>query len=131
MAINNDSAKVIDEIGDMKINEILTDDVVLAEVGQRLAQRRISLEMTQARLADEAGVSKRTVERFENGESAQFLSVIRMLRALDLLPNLDVMIPAVTASPLDAVKRGGRVRQRASSPRRKARNADWEWKERH
>ena len=115
----------------MKINELLTDDAVLIEVGRRLAQHRISLQMTQARLAEEAGVSKRTVERFENGESAQFLSVIRMFRALDLLPNLDAMIPGVAASPLDAVKRKGRVRQRASSPRKRARNADWEWKEKH
>ena len=115
----------------MKINELITDDAVLAEVGQRLAQRRISRQMTQAQLADEAGVSKRTVERFENGESAQILSVIRMFRALDLLSNLNAMIPAVTASPLDAVRRKGRVRQRASSPRKPAKNADWEWKEKH
>ena len=115
----------------MNINELITDDAVLAEVGRRLAQRRISLQMTQARLAEVAGVSKRTVERFENGESAQFLSVIRMLRALDLLPNLDAMIPAGAESPLDAVKRKGRVRQRASSPRKKPRKSDWEWKERH
>ena len=52
----------------MKISTNLTDDVILAELGERLSRRRIDLGLTQARVADEAGISKRTVERMRRGK---------------------------------------------------------------
>mgnify|MGYP000461714881 CR=1 FL=1 len=48
--------------------------------------------LTQADLAHEAGVSKRTVERIEAGASAQMASLIRIFRVLDLMPALDRFI---------------------------------------
>lgn len=101
----------------MKLTKLLSDDVVLAEIGQRVAQRRINAQLTQAQLATQAGVGKRTVERFENGESTQMSSVIRIFRVLDLLPQLDRIIPEPGIHPMDLVKLQGKTRQRASSRR--------------
>jgi transcriptional regulator with XRE-family HTH domain len=101
----------------MKLTKLISDDVVLGEIGQRIARIRVNSQLTQADLAKQAGVSKRTVERFEGGQSAQMSSVIRIFRVLDLLPNVDRMIPEPGIRPMELVKLKGKVRKRASSPR--------------
>jgi transcriptional regulator with XRE-family HTH domain len=112
----------------MKISECLTDDAILAEIGTRIARRRLDLGLTQAQLAEQAGVAKRTLERVEAGASAQLSGMIRLFRVLDLLPGLDHMLPEGDARPMDLLLRNGRPRQRASSRRRKARSqTPWTW----
>ena len=58
----------------MKITSTLSDEVVLRELGSRLAAARLSRNLTQLALAEEAGVAKRTVERLETGEVASRMS---------------------------------------------------------
>ncbi|NTW69857.1 MAG: helix-turn-helix domain-containing protein, partial [Chlorobiaceae bacterium] len=64
----------------MKIEGLLSDEAILGELGKRLAQRRLELQLTQEMLAEQAGVSKRTVERVEAGATAQMSTMIRILR---------------------------------------------------
>jgi transcriptional regulator with XRE-family HTH domain len=97
----------------MKISKTLTDDAVLTELGERVASRRLELQLTQAEVAEQAGVAKRTLERIEAGHSAQVSSLIRILRVLDGLPGLDGLIPKSGPGPMDLLKRKGKVRQRA------------------
>jgi len=112
----------------MKISKLLVDDAILAEIGERVARRRLDLQLTQAEMAEQAGVAKRTVERIEAGASAQMSSIIRILRVLDLLPGLDRMIPEVGPRPMDLLKRKSKVRQRASRRRRSDRpGKPWSW----
>jgi transcriptional regulator with XRE-family HTH domain len=98
-------------------------------MGNRIASRRIDRQLTQAQLAERAGVGKRTLERLENGESTQMSTVIRIFRVLELLPNLDAMIPEPGLRPMDLLKLKGKVRQRASAPRETGEPAAWEWKD--
>jgi len=111
----------------MEIIDPLTDEAILAEVGQRIAQRRLELQLTQATLAGEAGVSKRTLEHAESGANVQLATIIRIFRVLGLLPNLDRMLPESTPRPIDVMKRKGRPRQRASSRGRKTTDKPWTW----
>lgn len=112
----------------MKIDENLSDRAVIEEIGRRITRRRIDMNLTQAMLAERAGIGKRTVERLENGDSTQLSSVVRMLRVLDLLPAVDAMIPEARIKPLDVVKLKGRQRKRASPGRPKT-SAKWEWQD--
>jgi transcriptional regulator with XRE-family HTH domain len=100
----------------MKISGQLTDRAVLAEVGARLRRRRLQRNQTQQALADEAGVSKRTVERLEGGGSAQLSSFLRICRALGLLERLEALVPEPLPSPIEQLDLGGKQRQRASKP---------------
>lgn len=112
----------------MKISKTLTDDAILAEIGKRIMRRRLDLQLTQANVAEQAGVAKRTLERIEAGASAQMSSMIRIFRVLDLLPGLDRTIPAATLRPLDLLKRKGKVRQRASKSRMIVQpDEPWSW----
>ncbi|GMQ89303.1 MAG: helix-turn-helix domain-containing protein [Gammaproteobacteria bacterium] len=101
----------------MKISKFLADEAVLAEIGERITRRRLDLELTQAAVAEQAGIAKRTLERVEAGHSAQLSSLIRILRVLDGLPGLDRMLPEAGPGPMDLLKRKGKVRQRASGRR--------------
>jgi transcriptional regulator with XRE-family HTH domain len=99
----------------MKINGNATDDAVLTEIGSRLTQTRLSFNLTQAQLAEQAGVSKRTVERLEAGAVATQLSgFIRVCRVLKVLDRFDSLIPKSMPSPIAELKLRGKQRQRAS-----------------
>ena len=111
----------------MKIEQQTTDDAVLQEFGQRLAQWRIQQQLTQAQLAKQAGISKRTLERIEAGGSAQMLSMVRVMRELDLLPALDAVVPEAQPSPMDMLYHGGKMRQRASAMPFAKESETWSW----
>jgi putative transcriptional regulator len=112
----------------MAIQKQMTDEWTLAELGKRLARHRLNRNLTQDQLAREAGVSKRTVVRLENGESSQLTNLLRILRALGLLGNLDGLVPAPLASPVEALKAKVRERRRASPSAQKLQpGSEWTW----
>ncbi|MGA8278478.1 MAG: helix-turn-helix transcriptional regulator [Rhodanobacteraceae bacterium] len=99
----------------MKITEQVSDARVLRELGARLAAERLAQDLTQAHLAEQAGISKRTLERLESGAVATQLSTfLRVLRVLGLQDKLEALIPEPVPSPIEQLKRKGRTRQRAS-----------------
>ena len=99
----------------MKISRQSTDLAVLAELGERISRTRLDANLTQAELASEAGISKRTVERMEQGESVQLISFVRVLRALDLAGKIDFLVPEPGLSPMAQLEARGKQRRRASS----------------
>lgn len=112
----------------VKIEKTLADITILTELGLRIVRRRIDLKLTQAELAERSGVAKRTLERIEAGASAQMLNLIRIFRVLNLLPNLDRMIPEAMPGPMELLRSKGKVRQRAAKSRKKQVSGKaWTW----
>jgi transcriptional regulator with XRE-family HTH domain len=58
----------------------------LPSLGEKIAQRRSALKLTQTALAARAKVSRATVDALENGRAGElgFTKVARILAALDL-----------------------------------------------
>ena len=113
----------------MKIANKVSDVMVLTELGARLAAIRLERNLTQSQLAEQAGVSKSTVQRLEAGAVATQLSgFIRVCRTLDLVERFDLLIPEPVASPVAQLKLGGRQRQRASVTRlTPPASKKWQW----
>ena len=115
----------------MRFSEGNSDDAILKELGQRIAQYRLNRNLTQNALADEAGVSKRTIIRVENGDSTQASNLLRILRALRLLGNMEALIPEPPASPIQQAKMQGKRRQRASAHSKTSKESTtkepWSW----
>lgn len=99
----------------MRLEELMTDAAVLAELGRRLTRQRLERNWTQAELAVEAGLGQATVQRAERGESVQMTSMIKLLRTLELLGALDAAVPESITLPIAQLEREQRgVRRRAS-----------------
>ncbi|VXB25691.1 conserved hypothetical protein [Luteimonas sp. 9C] len=108
--------------------------VSLAQLGSQLAALRVSRNLTQAELAEQAGVSKRTVERLEAGATATQLSTfLRVCGVLGLESRLAQLVPEPVDSPVAQLRQQRRTRQRASgtgkdAPAAKAKpGKGWSW----
>lgn len=106
-----------------------SDGTVLAELGERARAARLERNLSQTQLAEEAGVGRMTVQRFEDGSSISLTNLIRFLRALGALDGLERLLPPVGPSPLEEARRQGQRRQRARSPSKlpAADREPWRW----
>lgn len=115
----------------MKIQSNITSEALLQLIGERLARLRLTKNMTQKKLAEQAGLGLRTVQRLELGLAATQLSgFVRVCQVLGLVERFDVLIPEEPASPIAQLKLQGRKRQRSRS--RKAALEEfkkWTWGE--
>ncbi|MBU1086533.1 MAG: helix-turn-helix transcriptional regulator [Candidatus Omnitrophica bacterium] len=110
----------------MILNE-MSDKAILKEMGLRIARNRLNRNMTQKVLAFESGVSKPTIQRAEAGVSIQVDKLIRILRALNLVKNIESLVPELPSSPLQQIKLKGKARQRAFSKSKDNKQDDWSW----
>lgn len=97
-----------------------------AALGRAFQALRLARNVSQASLADEAGVSRRTITRMENGEGISLDTLIRVMQALGVADRLASLLPDPAVRPVERVRLRGRERKRA----RKSKDADrgtWAW----
>jgi transcriptional regulator with XRE-family HTH domain len=111
----------------MRIEKQLTPEAVLEELGRRLARRRLDYGITQADVAEQAGLGKRTVERIEAGGDTQVSTLIRLLRVLELVDGLERLVPDTGPRPMELLRLKGKERKRASSKRSVKPGGEWHW----
>lgn len=111
----------------MRIEKLMTAETVLSELGRRISRRRLDLGMTQADAAEEAGLSKRTVEHIESGDDIRVTSLIRYLNVLDLIDGLNSIVPETGLRPMEVLRMKGMDRQRASSKQSDKLKEEWHW----
>lgn len=87
------------------------------ELGERLRQARLNSDLTQADVAERAGVSRKIVLNAEKGK-AQLESFLAIMLALNLTEQLDLFLPKPQVSPVQLIKLQGKKRQRASGHRK-------------
>ncbi len=83
----------------MRITGYENNITLAKEFGQRLQDLRLSMNYSQEDLASKAGVSKSTVLRAEKGDFINIEKILNILRALDLIENLELLIPEWQPSP--------------------------------
>ena len=102
----------------MKKQPNASDELLLRELGAKLARERLGKNLTQAQLAAQAGISLRTLSRIERGSGAALMSAfIRVCRALGLADRFATLVPEAQPSPMEQLKMQGRQRRRASGRR--------------
>jgi transcriptional regulator with XRE-family HTH domain len=115
----------------MKNSSHTADAAVLKQVGGRLERLRLAQNLTQAQLAEQAGLGLSTVQRLESGVAATQLSgFIRVCRVLGLLEGFVTLIPEPAVSPVAQLKLQGHTRKRASGRKQKSgKSGKWSWVE--
>lgn len=81
----------------MKDIYTLADPMITQKIGEKLKKTRLKQNITQMKLAEEAGISLSTLKKIENGEIASFDPLLRVLRTLGLL---DVLFPLIEEEQL-------------------------------
>ena len=89
------------------------------ELGRHLRTLRLRQNIDQRQLAERADVALNAVKRLEAGKGATVTSLVKVLRVLGRENWIESLAPQVTVSPLQLLKDGRPLRQRAS-PSRKA-----------
>ncbi len=105
----------------------MTDDAIVAELGNFIKKNRIAKNKTQAETATAAGINRWTISQIENGEAISLNSLIQILRALDILYVFNSFIFQEQISPLEAVKlkKKERKRVRSASKNNPTTKSDW------
>lgn len=114
------------------ISEHLSNQHIMAEVGSRFAAARVNMNISQAELAERSGVGLKTIGHLENGrKSVGLLNMITIMRALNLLHEIEHFIPKPPPSAKSFIVDGGqaKVRKRASSnsSQREDGAPAWKW----
>lgn len=86
---------------EMKITGFESNIQISKEIGERIKGQRIDIGLTQKQLANKAGVSLRTIVNVELGKEVKFWVILNILRAINLLSNVDILIPENELRPFD------------------------------
>ncbi len=92
----------------------LTSQAILAQLAERVKKYRIDMNLSQAEFSQKAGISLKSVTNFENGSDVKFSNFIKILKALELADNLELLVPDVSKRPssfLASEKQRQRVRK--------------------
>lgn len=97
----------------------MTDSALIAQIGAFVKHSRIQKNLTQAQLAERAGLNRWTLSQMENGESVTLASLIQIMRALDSLHVFKDFEVVKEISPLDYLnlnkKQKERVRNKSNT----------------
>ena len=100
---------------------MLTDAAIQSRMGENLKGERLRQNITQQRLAEDAGVSLSTVKKLERGEMGTFDALLRVLRTLGRLDVLSPLVEETQLSPSEyyelVQKAGNHRRKRAAGVR--------------
>ena len=108
----------------VKMNEKIDYREYIKELGQKIKIYRIMKEMSQQDLEDKTGVSKRSISRLEQGESVQLENLFKILLALDLGENIDLLVPDQTKRPSFYLEKSENKNKRV---RKKTEKNDFKW----
>lgn len=105
----------------------MTDDMIIASIGEYVRSVRLNKNMTQEQLANLAGVHRTTIRDLELGKRSTLLTLIQVLRALDELQALKNFKVSKELSPLELAKLQIDQRKRASgnSTEDNSQQSDW------
>jgi transcriptional regulator with XRE-family HTH domain len=112
-----------------KIRTFETIEATMRSVGMRLARIRLSRNLTQARLAQEAGTSLPSIKRLEAGRNSSLDTLFRVLRVLNLGDRILDILPNPDVRPIERVQREGHERRRARTRIETPKGTDWAWGE--
>ena len=106
---------------------VAMSDQIEAALCKRLESIRLSRNITQAQLAEEAGVSPRTIGRLEKGQGVSVDTFIRIMIALGIQQSLEALLPDPTVRPIERVGISAGERKRARPTQSSNERPTWSW----
>ena len=93
----------------------LSEPDIIAILGGRFREYRLNCRLTQKELAQQAGVSPKTLSAFEAGRGSNITmqNFLSLIRSVGLLERIDEVLPELPVSPYEnerGERRNGRIR---------------------
>lgn len=105
---------------------IATSDQIIAALGRRIEKIRLARNWTWEKLAEEAGVTWRTIANLEKGNKVSLDTFIRVMIALGLQGNIQMLLPDPTIRPMERINTKSTERKRASR-KKEGMSSEWTW----
>ncbi|MBY6062741.1 XRE family transcriptional regulator [Pseudidiomarina sediminum] len=96
----------------MKLSRTLSDKVVIATLYDRIEKRRKTLGWTQAEIAERIGITAKSYRAIKDG-GCRLQTFIALLRQLDLIEQLEVLLPEQSETPMQRLQ--GQARKGAAT----------------
>ena len=106
---------------------VATSGQIEAALCKRLESIRLARNITQTQLAQEAGVSSRTIGRLEKGQGVSLDTFIRVMMALRIHQSLEALLPDPAVRPIERVGIGAGERKRARPSQANDKRPTWSW----
>ena len=108
-----------------KFNQSLSDDALLIRMGNYIKHQRLAQNKTQAQLAIDAGINRSTLSEFEQGKRSNTITLVQLLRALNLLHILQIFEIEDQISPMLLAEMQHHYKRRASKKRTPKKDSEW------
>ena len=95
-------------------------------ISSRLKKRRIDSRLKVTDLAERVGVSRNTISKLENGGNVSISHLLKTMKVLGILNQIDNFLPEPEISPRDIVK----LKKKTNPQRvrdRKSTREEWTW----
>jgi transcriptional regulator with XRE-family HTH domain len=92
----------------------MTDDMIINAIGNFIRNERLERNLTQAKLAERAGLNRTTIRDLEFGRRCTLITLIQVLRSLNQLDVLKNFKVSKELSPLELARLDEKRRKRAS-----------------
>ena len=100
------------------VDYFMSNEALLKYIGQQIRHMRINSNFTQKELAQDAGISRVTLDHLEDGDGVKLETLIRVLRALQKLEILNSFETQAIVSPLLLAQVEGKMPNRVSKKRK-------------
>ena len=105
----------------------MSDSAIVHTLGAFVKHHRLTQNLTQGQLAEDAGINRSTLSEFENGMRPTLLTFIQLLRPLGLLHALEPFRVQQQLSPLQLAKLEQEQRKRAGKAGNSDKNLASDW----
>ncbi len=111
----------------MHITNLDSNESIIKELGKRIRDTRVAMNVKQSELADMAGVSLRTISNIENGGDVKLSVFINVLRGINQADKLNIIIDDQSIRPSNYLDMGKKRVRAGKSKVNVKRN--WVWGE--
>ncbi len=114
------------EKNDMQL-KAMSDVAIVKTINNFIKHHRLEQNKSQSQLAEEAGINRSTLIEIEKGKPSNIITLIQLLRALNILYVLEQFQIQQQISPIQLAKLEQGKRKRASKNNNadKRTNSDW------
>ena len=104
----------------------MTSQAILAQLAERVKKYRIDMNLSQLDFSKKAGISLKSITNFESGCDVKLSNFIKILKALDLADNLEILVPDVSKRPSSFLAKE-KQRQRVRKSNGKKEDGPFKW----